>query len=228
MIWADFSMTKKQKHLETKSSTCIVVGPMPFARKDIDPTLKDTSIELVFIDGGAAHEKKFGKLIKKHHLTPQHYGDGDSSLKLMNHKKHDQNISDLAYFLQNALLKKNIQKYDRYIFLGFLGGRIDHELINLGEFFRFMKHFKSVSAPKVFIEDKIEFFASGSTEVFIEGIFSVASFEKSKFKIGGECLYKTKSAIELQGLSSRGLSNVGKGVVKIESTTPIAVFKNKN
>lgn len=221
-------MTKKQKHLEIVHSTCIVIGPMPFEKKVVDLYVENSTLELVFIDGGALHEKKFGSFIKKHHLTPAYYGDGDSSKKIMNHKKSDQNLSDLAFFLQNTLQKKNIKKYDRYLFLGFLGGRLDHELINLGEFFRFMKHFSSLSAPQVHIEDKIEFFPKGKIETTLKGIFSVASFEKSTFKISGKCLYKTKSAITLPGLSSRGLSNIGMGVVKIESTTPVAVFKNEN
>jgi len=219
-------MTKKQKHLETKHSICIVVGPMPFSKKILTRYQKESDLDLVFIDGGAKHLQKFARLIKKNGISPQYFGDGDSSNKVMNHKKRDQNLSDLAYFLKNAVLKKNLHKYEHYLFLGFLGGRMDHELINIGEFFRFMKSFNAKTTPRVFIEDKIEFFPKGLMETNVMGTFSVTTLEKSKFKISGQCLYKTKSPITLQGLSSRGLSNTGKGVIKIESTAPLAIFKN--
>lgn len=199
---------------------------MPFSKKILDFYFQKTSLEVVFIDGGAVHEKKFSKFIKKRSLTPQYYGDGDSSKKVMGHKKESQNLSDLAYYLESCALKKSHNTYKDYVFLGFLGGRIDHELINIGEIFRFMNFFSTKNAPKVSMEDKIEFFTKGHIETEIHGVFSVACLNKSSFKISGKCLYKTKGAIILEGLSSRGLSNIGSGVVKIDSTTPIAVFKN--
>ena len=181
-------MTKKKKHPEISPSMCIVVGPMPFSPNLLKQQQKYSLKELVFIDGGSIHESKFKTLIKKQKLSPQFYGDGDSSKKIMTHKKIDLSLSDLSYFLNERLQKKNYINYDLYLFVGFLGGRIDHQLINIGEFFHVMKNLNFKPAPRILLDDKIEFFAKGINEMCVQGIFSIASFEKCKIKISGDCL----------------------------------------
>lgn len=210
---------KKQKHPEIElpsPRTCIVMGPMPFKKGIIK---KIPKADLIYIDGGLKHQHAFKKVS---FIT---YGDGDSAKMGMDFKKPNQNLSDLAFFLKEALKKKNIKKYDQYLFLGFLGGRLDHELINLGEIARFMQHFTSNDQIAVFLEDKIEFFPSGISEFHIHGSFSLVSFEDCELKISGQCLYKSQN-IKLPYMSSRGLSNEGFGLIKIQNSAPIAVFKN--
>ena len=220
---------KKQKHPEIEikstikdrikvSKTCIVVGPMPFKT----PKLKALKgADLIFIDGGLKHLNKFKK------ASFSTYGDGDSSQKPMDLKKTNQNLSDLAFFFKEAAKKNNLKKYDQYLLLGFLGGRVDHELINFGEIARFMLHFKSSDKVKVMLEDKIEFFPKGVSEFSISGTFSLVSFEPCDLKIDGLCSYKSRNTIKLLPLSSRGLSNVGSGLIKIQNSAPIALFKGQ-
>lgn len=210
-------MMKKQKHSQKPLSTYIIVGPTPFKWKVLTPYLKLPDVKLIFIDGGLIHRKKF--LLKAPLLVKnsQSIGDGDSSRQRMTLLKTDQNLSDLSYCLHYLGQQKNV---GTFIFVGFLGGRIDHQFFNLGEIFRFVKKNKG----QVTLEDKIEFIPKGKSILEIQGLFSLGSFEDCRIKIDGACFYKSKKWLSLPVLSSRGLSNVGSGKVEIESTSPLAVF----
>ncbi|MEA9356508.1 hypothetical protein SHI21_09850 [Bacteriovorax sp. PP10] len=210
-------MTKKQKHSEKLPTTIIVVGPTSFKWKVLTPFLKRAQVKLFFVDGGLIHQEKFQKkaplLIKK----AESIGDGDSSKKPMTMFKDDQNLSDLSYCLNLMSKETHIQTF---LFVGFLGGRLDHQFFNLGEISRFTK----TTDAQILLEDKIEFFPKGKIDVEIQGIFSLGSFEDNQIKIKGACLYKSKNWLKLPTLSSRGLSNVGSGKIEIESKSPLAVF----
>lgn len=210
-------MTKKQKHPEKLPETIIIVGPTPFKWKVLTPFLKRENVKLFFVDGGLIHQKKFQQKVPALTKSAETIGDGDSSKKPMTMFKSDQNLSDLSYCLNIMSKKENVRTF---LFVGFLGGRIDHQFFNLGEISRFTKKVKA----QILLEDKVEFFPKGVTEVEIQGVFSVGCFEDNQIKINGACLYKTRNWIKLPVLSSRGLSNVGSGKIEIESKSPLAVF----
>ena len=208
---------KKQKHSQKQLSNYIIVGPTSFQWKVITPFLKRTDLRLVFVDGGLVHYEKFlikAPLLIKNAIT---IGDGDSSNRQMNMYKSDQNISDLSYCLKFLSKQKNVETF---MFVGFLGGRIDHQFFNLGEISRFVNK----SEGQVLLENKIEFIPKGKNVVDIKGLFSLGSFEDNKIKINGACLYKSKKWLPLPVLCSRGLSNVGSGKILIESISPLAIF----
>ncbi len=210
-------MMKKQKHSQKPLSTYIIVGPTSFKWKVLTPYLKRPDVKLIFIDGGLVHREKF--LLKAPLLTKksQSIGDGDSSHQRMSILKTDQNLSDLSYCLNFLSKQKNVATF---MFVGFLGGRIDHQFFNLGEISRFVK--KNIG--QVLLEDRIEFLPKGKMTVEIQGLFSLGSFEDARIKIDGACLYKSRKWLSLPVLSSRGLSNVGSGKIDIESTSPLAIF----
>lgn len=210
-------MMKKQKHSQKTLSTYIIVGPTSFKWKVLTPYLNHPDVKLIFIDGGLVHREKF--LIKAPLLTKksQSIGDGDSSNQRMSMLKTDQNLSDLSYCLNFLSKEKNV---GTFMFVGFLGGRIDHQFFNLGEISRFVKK----NTAKIILEDQIEFLPKGKTTVEIQGLFSLGSFEGTRIKIAGACLYKSSKWLSLPILSSRGLSNVGSGKIEIESTSPLAIF----
>ena len=210
-------MLKKQKHSLKRLSKYIIVGPTPFNWKVLAPYLKHSHLKLIFIDGGLVHYDKF--LLKMPLLTKKaiSMGDGDSSNQLMDMFKSDQNLSDLTYCL-NYLSKQ--KDSETFIFVGFLGGRLDHQFFNLGEISRFVKKNKG----QVLLEDKVEFLPKGLNILEINGLFSLGSFEDNKVKINGACLYQSKKWLPLPVLSSRGLSNIGSGKIEIESTSPLAIF----
>lgn len=210
-------MMKKQKHSQKPLSTYIIVGPTSFKWKVLTPYLKNADVKLVFVDGGLIHHKKFllkAPLLVKNSCS---IGDGDSSKKPMSMLKTDQNLSDLSYCLKFLGKQKQV---GTFMFVGFLGGRLDHQFFNLGEISRFMKK----NRAQVVLEDRIEFLPKGKKTLEIQGLFSVGSFEDAQIKIDGACLYKSKKWLPLPVLSSRGLSNVGSGKIDIESTSPLAIF----
>lgn len=210
-------MTKKQKHSEKLPMTIIIVGPTSFKWKILTPFLKRTHVKLFFVDGGLIHKEKFQKKAPFLTKKAETIGDGDSSKKRMTMLKEDQNLSDLSYCLN--MMNKEVD-VETFLFVGFLGGRLDHQFFNLGEISRFTK----TTSAQILLEDKIEFFPKGKFNVEIQGIFSLGSFEDNQIKIKGACLYKTRNWLKLPTLSSRGLSNVGSGKIEIESKSPLAVF----
>ena len=214
-------MLEKQKHPQKPISTCIVVGPMPFHWRGLKPYFKDESTKVFFIDGGLSHIDKFKKDAPLLLKTSTSMGDGDSSKRPMKFKKTDQSLSDLAFFLKYITSKP---AFEQYVFVGFLGGRRDHELFNLGELAKFTRKLKQKPTPTIHLEDKIAFYPKGSHEINIKGIFSIASFENTRIKITGSCQYQFKKWLKLECLSSKGLSNLGDGLIHIQTEAPIAVF----
>lgn len=219
-------MIKKQKNLtktlENNQKTLIVVGPMKFPWSSLKSFLRSPNISLVFIDGGLSHLYKFKA--KTPHLLKNYVsmGDGDSSNKVMTVKKSKQNVSDLAFLLSRIKGKMDLNKF---VFVGFLGGRIDHQLFNLGELAQYLKKFPKHNAPLIQLDDKIVFVGAGVYHVQIEGTFSLAAFENNRIKITGDCQYEATSWISLTTLSSRGVSNIGFGDIKIETQKPLAIIR---
>ncbi len=180
----------------------------------IGPLLNDDNIisrPVVFVDGGV----KF-----RQNGIGYSVGDGDSTIESLDElldKEKDQ--SDLSY----ALISISSNRFKTLLLRGFLGGRRDHELINLGEAHLFLK--KQTISTKIKFDDKVLLLSQGAWEVNINGIFSVFTFEKTNVAIGGNCKYKTKYAL-FPYLSSNGLSNVGNGEVHFKCDSPIVIFFN--
>lgn len=208
-------MAKKQKPTE-KLENAIIVGPMPFAKRLISPSWKG---QLIFVDGGLLHQKEFKQKGPELYQRSFSIGDGDSaqSGQLQLHK-NNQNLSDLAFCLQQLQAIKGLKSMT---LLGFLGGRKDHELINLGEIASFLKKRPDV---KVFLDDQIEFLPPGKHEFHFVGTFSLASFTANQIKIEGKCKYSLKKWTRLGPLSSLGLSNEASGLVTVECKKTVMLF----
>jgi thiamine pyrophosphokinase len=114
-------------------------------------------------------------------------GDGDSSEIPMTVKKYNQNNSDLAFVLSRY---KGRKAPEVALLVGFLGGRIDHQLFNLGEIALYLKQFTKNNAPVIQLDDKIVFVGTGTHSADFKGIFSLASFEANQIKVLGKCKYK--------------------------------------
>lgn len=215
-------MTKKLKHPEKISKTLIIVGPMPFPWSALKDSLNHPEVQLIFIDGGLVHADKFMSKLPHLMKTMITAGDGDSSKKSMTLSKSSQNFSDLAFLLSKLTGKS---RPARCLLVGFLGGRIDHQLFNFGEIALYLKKFTKLDAPHIQMDKNIVFIAAGIYQASIKGIFSLASFEDNQIKITGSCQYQAKTWLKLPPASSRGVSNVGYGEIRIESKRPLAIIK---
>lgn len=155
-------------------------------------------------------------------------GDGDSLKKTpetpqqiaLNPKKE---MSDLAYAYE-LLLKHPLQKIHLW---GFLGGRFDHELFNLGETSLYLMertqteilYYKESATPFM------QFFSPGSWDFDFKGSFSLGVIHQAQMTIHGEVEYPILHQKPLRPLSSLGLSNRAKGKFLVESTTPFFMMR---
>lgn len=166
----------------------------------------------IFIDGGSRHQGQ----------SPLHIsvGDGDSSVEQVDHLlPAAKDFSDLAYVLRHMP-----QHLSRLSMVGFLGGRRDHELINLGEIHRFL-----CTRPKPTecdLDWSVCGFSAGKWPLQLKGVFSVVALEPTQLTMTGDCAYPLPVATPLGVLSSHGLSNEGFGIVEIRNDGPVFVFKN--
>ncbi|MCB9062854.1 MAG: hypothetical protein H6622_15135 [Halobacteriovoraceae bacterium] len=173
----------------------------------------DQNESLLFVDGGANHRPIGDK-------SPV-VGDGDSYSGEIDHQLNpDKDRNDLYHAL--SLVSEEIKIIHLH---GFLGGRKDHELFNLGEV-----HFHLKKMPKVvcaFLDDdrmvNIQAFSPGTWTLNIQGVFSCFCIEKSTVTLSGACKYELDNT-EMHPLSSLGLSNIGTGDVTITTSSPLFIY----
>lgn len=172
---------------------------------------------IIGIDGGAHHLENLDIWV----------GDSDSyqgEVQTEHVFRHaiEKDYSDLALGL--SLFKE--PRHYKFHFWGFLGGRRDHELFNLGEALAFLEA-NSESQIIFYGEDgKIYFHLVGTGHWKFEhiGLFSLGTLKKTTVKLLGECHYPIKKATQLNPLSSFGLSNQGKGKIILENEGPVFLY----
>lgn len=111
-------------------------------------------------------------------------------------------------------------------FWGFLGGRKDHELFNLGEALAFLD---GPRETQIIFYDQLgrvtfHLIPQGKWTFKHNGTFSIGCIKEIKFKISGNCDYSVTSLVPLLPLSSVGLSNIAKGEFEIETTGPLFLY----
>lgn len=182
-----------------KNNILHIVGPL------VEENLKIKE-PVIFVDGGIKFkcEKKLGVSV----------GDGDSTKEKMDFLLPvDKDISDLGYVL------KNIGRFPFIKLSGFLGGRKDHELINLLEVHSYLSQ---LTESKVHFDEKIIVLSKGEWTLNVEGLISLLCFEKIDLKMNGECKYKIQRTLTER--SSHGLSNEGFGEIKIKTDGVVFIF----
>ncbi len=171
----------------------------------------------IYVDRGTHFRESFRKLGVKGYCDIS-VGDGDSSvLPLDINLPKDKDYSDLKFALD--LLPSSIKRVNLW---GFLGGRRDHEILNLGEINNCLV--KSFPDTLFSFEDKVIGKNKGILKINIKGTFSLVLFQKAEVKIEGKCQYKLPNFKEFLPLSSHGLSNFGDGEVIIEAKAPFFLF----
>lgn len=188
----------------------VLLGPMDHE------TPVETSLPVLFVDGG----------LRKNYLDfycRLIVGDADSVTKpippfdILYPKNKD--FSDLQGAL-NLIPNNNIH-IDA---IGFMGGRKDHELMNLGAFYHFMQLRPCI--PKIsLLKNNINLYGTGKVSFECFGIFGLLSFDSTYFEITGQCQYQLKKTL-IPKLSSTLLSNQGNGIVTIETDNPFFVILN--
>ena len=206
-----------QELLNSKQKNVYLLGP-----QDFEPLLLESvQAPCVYVDGGTRWKdillqspsgaSRIGRGIA--------IGDGDSSgysMDLTLPQKKD--FSDFAYVLKN--LPKSFQFVHCY---GFLGGRRDHEILNLGE----AHHFLKLRDRTVLNFDRqVWAFSAGEWAFYLKGEFSVVTFEACDWRLEGLCDYQVKEDRKIQPFTSFGLSNSGEGEVRASFSAPFFIYSH--
>jgi thiamine pyrophosphokinase len=189
-----------------------LVGPM-------GPRLTDFLAKnpILCVDGGADFTAKMDIWV----------GDGDSAINVFDSPNifkfaPQKSESDLALAL--SLVS---QASPRTLHLwGFVGGRKDHELLNLGEVMHYLEN-KTHTEVIFYDGDQRPVYraiASGDWAFPHTGTFSVASIKPVKLKILGHVSYPLPTFTELAPLCSLGLSNSAEGEIQIINDGPVLVI----
>ncbi len=188
-------------HDFSKAQSLTLIGPL------LQLAVKETA-PIIYVDGGARYKTTEQGLS----VGDGDSFDGDLDERLNPHKDY----SDLAYVLAS------VPTHFRELFLyGFLGGRRDHEWVNLGEANAFLKH--RHQATKIHFESEVTGFSAGKWQLSIHGTFSLLCLEPAKVMLSGACQYPLPQATSIVPLSSRGLSNVGEGDIVLQTDQPVFI-----
>ena len=180
-----------------------LVGPMA------SPPLQ-LNDPVIFVDGGAmCRENNIGIVV----------GDGDSFNGAMDHcLDPDKDFSDLAFAL--SLVDA---RFDLLYLRGFLGGRRDHELFNLGEVNHFLS--RRTRPAHVLLDDTVEAFSAGNWQFHCRGLFSLLVFVQTSLSLSGDCHYAIAPGTEVKPVSSFGLSNQGYGDIQLMTEGPAFIVR---
>ena len=206
MTWAGFLS------LLDKGAAVTLVGPLH--DKPLAP-----SEPVVFIDGGSQFR------VQNEKFPSISVGDGDSGSTELDVKlPAEKDFSDLAFVLRE--LPRHVVNLR---LLGFLGGRLDHELANLGEIHQFLLDRPPGARVEMKRAGRLEVIGfTGKIKLDISGSFSVMVLETSEVTISGDCEYDLDGEEPLVPGSSHGLSNTGSGAVSVSSAGPCFIFLNAN
>lgn len=191
--------------------TVDIVGPQNFPLI----ALEGIREPVIYVDGGVAHRRgQMGLAV----------GDGDS-------KKTDlpgelditlpavKDYSDFAFVLRS--LPDHVQTVRTF---GFMGGRMDHQLINFGEAHHFLR---LRTRTTLSFDFEVVGFSPGVWKPRVEGTFSLINFEPCELRVEGLCDYQIKEPLKLQPVTSRGLSNIGHGQIEIECSSPVFLLAER-
>jgi thiamine pyrophosphokinase len=189
----------------------ILVGPMG---PRIPAHFQD--LPIVGVDGGGNFCKKLNLWI----------GDQDSITKsvcadfsfLLPKDKHK---SDLACAF-DLISQSPVEKTHLW---GFLGGRTDHELFNLGAGIDFLR----TKSGELFYynyqgEKCFHLLGEGKWHLSHQGVFSLGVLSQTSLTITGNCKYQLQNPTLLNSLSSQGLSNEAWGDFYIENENPVFLY----
>ncbi len=184
-----------------------LIGPMAIDEGEVEQTSRRLNLKLICVDGGLLNTK----------INYLSVGDGDSAQRECDiNFPENKDFTDLEGTLQ--LLPSQVELVHAF---GFLGGRLDHQLVVLQNFFNFAH--QANCQIHLHGQEKIDIFPPGEHLVTTNEKFSLLSMQDATISITGACLYQVKSS-PLIALSGLGLSNQGSGEFKISCNQPFSIF----
>jgi thiamine pyrophosphokinase len=201
VIWSDFIQTLAQHQAVD------LVGPLVNC-------WRPSKRPVLFIDGGAEFKSPLASISAS-------VGDGDSTTLAMDLLlARDKDYSDFDFALRS--LPQNVVEIFAY---GFIGGRRDHELANLGEAHAFLK--ARLNKTEIIFDHGITMMSAGKWTCRCVGIFSVLVLESCRVSITGKATYQILKPSLLPPLSSFGLSNLGAGDIQVSCEGPLILIRSE-
>lgn len=195
-----------------------IIGPLA-----INPKLIDRKLHTILVDGALNH-----KLNLEDSLS---IGDNDSIKPNINHAcdiklNTEKDFSDLYYALKHIDENEGIIEC-----FGFIGGRLDHQLMVYGDLYSFLNESTKSIIFKIYSENSLKLLVipPGEFEFLYEGEFSLFLFENQMLTLEGDIKYPIKEEYthKIRPISSAGLSNISYGNFKITSSKPLLLFINR-
>ncbi len=168
------------------------------------------------VDGGAHFTEKLDVWV----------GDADSYEKVPHIKDcHKLPIDKDASDLNFALRLFSTSLPYKFHFWGFLGGRKDHELFNLGEALSFLDKNPECQILLYESSGKLAFhlLGAGDWKFTHHGLFSLGSIKNVSLTLKGACRYPILKETLIKPLSSFGLSNLGEGEMILQTHGPVFI-----
>jgi thiamine pyrophosphokinase len=190
----------------------VFVGPMgPFLPQSL------ALHPVVAVDGGAHFVRTADVWI----------GDGDSCEKILKneHSIHLPEEKDHSDFAGALGLLCSPHSYKLHLW-GFLGGRRDHELFNLGEALNFLQDHMGSEILFYDSSERVIFhlISEGTWRFHHKGTFSLGVMRKTRVRLTGDVKYRLDLPTTLRPLSSLGLSNEGQGEIILETMGPLFLY----
>lgn len=201
-----------QELFDSTKTAVTLIGPEDFP----EILIEGVKSPVIYVDGGVRHRSKVPASAGRGIAI----GDGDSTevqMDLLLPKVKD--FSDFSYVLKNIP-----PHYKQVRTLGFLGGRRDHEILNLGEAHHFLK---LRDRCQVIFDHEVWGFSAGSWSLYLDGAFSLVNLEAADLKLTGLSEFQIIEEKKVRPLTSLGLSNVGRGEVTITSSQPFFIYPEK-
>jgi thiamine pyrophosphokinase len=175
-----------------------------------------SSHPLLCVDGGAHFCNKMDIWI----------GDGDSYKEILNCPniyRLSPNKSDSDFALALSFFDFGPKILHCW---GFLGGRMDHELLNLGAVLSYLDnaHGSEVNFYQRNGKIAVKCVAAGEWHMNHQGTFSIVCVKNTKIKLLGSCDYTLEQDTELSPLSSLGLSNIARGQFTLLNQGPLLII----
>jgi thiamine pyrophosphokinase len=190
----------------------VFVGPM-------GPEVPDEFNHLprLCVDGGAHFSKSMNIWIGDGDSYP-HELTSDHIFKLPAEKDQSDLSCALGLFTD--------PHHYKFHFWGFLGGRRDHELFNLGESLSFLEKHQECQILFYGEDGKVQYhvLGYGQWKFSHRGVFSLGTLKKTEVKLTGNLHYPIRNVETLRPLSSLGLSNIGEGEMILETMGPVFLY----
>lgn len=203
---------------ELAKTTTLILGPLLSKKDQHKVELLDLSLfqKIILLDGAADKfpppwPKSWTLIGDADSCSPEHRPYFDQLLA------QDKDQSDLSFALEHLIPKR----CQHLLCEGVTGGRLDHEVINLGEVNAFLQQ-----RPDTLVSwgPQLMAYPKGQHRIEHTGSFSLFSLQEQNLSLSGDAQWPLQDQ-HIFPCSSRTLSNWAQGVLELTCEAPVFFYK---